>query len=135
MGRSWAYLMLNDEAHASADAKRALQIDPTLRADLVKEPNGIRERNRQSLCAQQMVRRMGAYIVNHNARTSQQCVAVKGYWTNGECRISTAMAPGPLMLGAEDAKTGNAGLGGVSCGPVDATDHKYNAQAGGYFLE
>ena len=134
MGRSWAYLMLNDAAHSAADAQRALQIDPRLRADLENESNAIRERLRQSACAQQTVQRMGAYTVNRNARTSQQCAGVKGYWTAGECRISTAMAPGPVMAG-QDSATANAGLSGGNCAPVDATDHKYSPRAGGYVVK
>ena len=127
--------MLHDEAHAAADAQRALELDPRLRADLENEANGIRERNRQSACAQQAVRRMGAYMVNHSARTAQQCAAIKGFWTAGECRISTAMAPGPVMAGGRDAATANAGLLGQGCGPVDATDHKYSPRAGGYVVK
>lgn len=135
MGRSWAYLMLNDTAHAAADAQRTLQLDPSLRADLENESNAIRQRNRQSACAQQTVQRMGAYYVNRNARTADQCAAAKGYWTNGECRISTAMAPGPVAVGSQDARTANAGLGGGNCGPVDATDHRYSPRAGGYVVK
>ncbi|HEX3743183.1 MAG TPA: hypothetical protein VHW09_04625 [Bryobacteraceae bacterium] len=135
MGRSWAYLMLQDEARAAADAPRTLQLDPRLRADLENEANGIRERNRQSACAQQTVQRMGAYMVNHSARTAQQCAAIKGFWTAGECRISTAMAPGPMMADGRDAATANAGLSGQGCGPVDATDHKYSPRAGGYVVK
>jgi len=135
MGRSWAYLMLNDEAHAAEDANRALQLDPRLRADLENESNGIRERNRQSACAQNTIQRMGAYVVNHNARTAQQCAAAKGFWTAGECRISTAMAPGPIMAGGKDGVTGNAGLGGPACAPVDATDHRWSPRAGGYVVK
>ena len=135
MGRSWAYLMLGDQAHFQADAQRALQLDPSLRSDLMTEANGIRERKQQGLCAQQMVQRMGAYVVNHNARTAQQCSAARGYWTNGECRISTAMAPGPLALSGRDAETGNAGLGGPSCGPVDGANHRYSSRAGGYVVK
>jgi len=135
MGRSWAYLMLHDTAHAVADAQRTLQIDPSLRADLENESNAIRDRNRQSACAQQTVQRMGAYVVNHSARTAQQCADAKGYWTNGECRNSTAMAPGPIMAGGQDAATGNAGLSGQGCGPVDATDHRYSPRAGGYVVK
>jgi hypothetical protein len=135
MGRSWAYLMLHDDAHAAADAERTLQLDPRLRADLENESNGIRERNRQGACAQQTLQRMGAYTVNRNARTQQQCTAIKGYWTAGECRISTAMAPGPIAADARDAATANAGLGGARCAPPDATDYRYSPKAGGYVVK
>jgi hypothetical protein len=135
MGRSWAYLMLHDEAHAAADANRTLQLDSRLRGDLENESNAIRERNHQSACAQQTLQRVGAYTVNRNARTQQQCTEVKGYWTGGECRISTAMAPGPIAADPRDAATANAGLGGPRCAPPDATDYRYSPRAGGYVVK
>ena len=135
MGRSWAYLMLNDTARAAADAQRTLQLDPSLRADLENESNAIRQRKGQFACAQQTVQRMGAYYVNRNAHTADQCAAAKGYWTSGECRISTAMAPGPVAMGSQDARTANAGLGGGNCAPVDAPDHRYSPRAGGYVVK
>ncbi len=136
MGRSWAYLMLHDETHAASDAQRALQLDPGLRADLENESNGIRQNSNQFACAQQTVQRMGAYTVNRNARTQQQCTAVKGYWTSGECRISAAMAPGPIMAGPQDAATANAGLSGGRCAPpANATDYRHSPRAGGYVVK
>ncbi len=135
MGRSWAYLMLHDEAHAAADAQRTLQLDPRLRADLENESNAIRQHSSQFACAQQTVQRMGAYYVDRTARTAQQCATVKGYWTSGECRISTAMAPGPVMAGAKDAATANAGLSGSRCAPPDAGDNRYSPRAGGYVVK
>lgn len=93
MGRSWAYLMLGDEARFEADARRALQLDPSLQTDMQKEVAGIRENRRQGAAAQETLRRMGTYYVQGSAHTATQCAQFKGYWTNSECRISTAMNP------------------------------------------
>src|SRR5262249_17919865 len=51
MGRGWAYLELNDEAHANADFRTALQLEPGLRADIEKEVAGIREQKAQEAAA------------------------------------------------------------------------------------
>lgn len=135
MGRGWAYLMLDDQTHARADFEKALQLDPNLRPKLIREANSIMQTRKQKGCVQAMLRRMGAYVVNRNARTADQCAGVKGYWTGSECRISTAMAPGPLLLGPQDSATGNAGLNGPSCAPpTGAPDDKYSPRAGGYVV-
>src|SRR5579863_2585443 len=47
MGRGWAYLMMDDENHADADFQRALQLDPSLRNQLVTQANGIRAKRAQ----------------------------------------------------------------------------------------
>jgi len=47
MGRGWTYLRMNDQAHANADLQKALQIDPTLQADMGKEVQGIQKGKRQ----------------------------------------------------------------------------------------
>lgn len=135
MGRGWAYLMLDDQPHAQADFRRALQLDPQLQPELQKEASAIQYRRSQKGCAEAVLRRMGAYVVNRNARTYQQCQAVKGFWTGSECRISTALAPGPLALGPKDAATGNPGPEPPNCGPPpNATDYKYSPRAGGYVV-
>jgi tetratricopeptide (TPR) repeat protein len=134
MGRGWAYLMMDDQAHAQEDFQKTLALDPALRDELERQATAISQKRAQKGCVKAMLQRMGAYVVNRNARTAEQCTAVKGFWTSGECRISTAMAPGPLMLGPQDAATGNAGLGGGNCAPVDGVNHKWNARAGGYFV-
>jgi tetratricopeptide (TPR) repeat protein len=132
MGRGWAYLMLDDPTHANADFQQALQLNPGLRSELTTEAEAIRQKRAQKGCITAMMQRMGAYIVNRNARTPEQCAAAKGYWTHSECRISTAMAPGPVM----GDPTGNAGLGGHSCPPPpDAVNNKYSSRAGGYVVK
>jgi tetratricopeptide (TPR) repeat protein len=97
MGRGWAYLMLDDSAHAQADFNAALQIDPSLRNELENEARAIAAKRAQKPAVEAMMRRLGSYVVNSTARTAQQCAAIKGYWTNNECRISTAMAPFPVQ--------------------------------------
>jgi tetratricopeptide (TPR) repeat protein len=135
MGRGWAYLMMDDQAHARADFNKALQLDPSLRPQLVREANSIMQTRRQKGCVQAMLQRMGAYVVNRNARTASQCADVKGYWTGSECRISTAMAPGPILAGPQDSKTANAGLGAGNCAPPpNAVDDRYDPRAGGYVV-
>src|SRR5580698_8522272 len=47
LGRGWTYYELNDEAHANADFQKALQLDPSLRADMQKEIANIQERHRR----------------------------------------------------------------------------------------
>jgi tetratricopeptide (TPR) repeat protein len=47
LGRGWAYYQMNEEAHANADFQKALQLDPSLRADMQKEIGNIQERHRQ----------------------------------------------------------------------------------------
>jgi tetratricopeptide (TPR) repeat protein len=132
MGRGWAYLMLDDEAHANADFQKALQLDPSLRQQLTQQADAIRQKRAQKGCVQAMMQRMGAYVVDHNAVTANQCAAHKGYWTGSECRISTAMAPGPIAAGGQDAETANRGLNAGNCTPPrDAVDDKYNPRIGG----
>jgi TPR repeat protein len=47
LGRGWTYYELNDQAHADADFQKALQLDPSLRADMQKEIANIQERHRR----------------------------------------------------------------------------------------
>jgi tetratricopeptide (TPR) repeat protein len=88
MGRGWAYLMLRDETHANADFQKALQLDPSLRPQLLAEANDIRQKLGQIAGAQQTLRAMGSYTVDHSALNAEQCAAKKGYWTSGECRFT-----------------------------------------------
>jgi tetratricopeptide (TPR) repeat protein len=135
MGRGWAYLMLGDEASANADFQKTLQLNPSLRPELTREADSVRGKLTQLACVDGMMKRMASYMVNRNARTQDQCIAIKGYWTNGECRISTAMAPGPLLLDKQNSATANPGLAGGNCPPPpDAVNDKYNAHANGYFV-
>jgi tetratricopeptide (TPR) repeat protein len=132
MGRGWAYLMLGDEAHADADFQKAVQLDPSLRDQLISQADAIRQKRGQKGCVQATIQRMGAYVVDHNARTADQCAAHRGYWTGSECRISTAMAPGPVAAGPQDAATGNRGLSAGNCAPPrDAVNDRYNPRLGG----
>jgi tetratricopeptide (TPR) repeat protein len=48
MGRGWAYLMLNDQARAQADFEKALQLDPSLKNELVSEANAIVQKKGQA---------------------------------------------------------------------------------------
>lgn len=135
MGRGWAYLMMDDSGRAQADFAKALELNPSLRDQLSRVATAIRQKRAQKGCVDGMMQRMGAYVVNRNAHTADQCTAVRGYWTASECRISTAMAPGPLMLDEQNSATGNAGLSGGNCThPSDAVNYKYNSHAGGYFV-
>jgi len=95
MGRSWAYLMLNDEAHFEADSQKALELDPSLQSEMNKMVAGIRENRRQGQAAQDILKRMARYYVDPWARTEDACRAAKGFWTQGQCRISTALDPTP----------------------------------------
>ena len=128
MGRGWAYLMMDDEAHANADFQKTLQLDPSLSGDLTQEANAIRQTRAQKGCVQGMIQRMGSYVVDNNARTADQCAAHKGYWTGSQCRISTAMAPGPLAPGGQ--APGNAGSGNCTP-PRDAVNNRYVPRLGG----
>ncbi len=94
MGRGWAYQMLNDKAHMQADYDTALRFDPSLRADLMSEANGIANKRAQLAGVPAMLDRMARYYVEPSARNQNQCVQYRGYWTNGECRISMALNPG-----------------------------------------
>jgi tetratricopeptide (TPR) repeat protein len=94
MGRGWAYYQMNDQAHANADFQKALQLDPSLRADIQKEVGNIQERHRQEDNARGMVDRLASYYVEKNASNYEQCSKYKCFWTNGECRCSTALNPG-----------------------------------------
>jgi len=136
MGRGWAYLMLRNEDQANTDFTKALQLDPALRPQLMSEANAIRQKLGQLACAGGMMQRMGAYMVDRNAHTANQCSERKGYWTGSECRISTAMAPGPLALDSQNSATANAGLGAGSCAPPpDAANYRYSSRAGGYVVK
>jgi tetratricopeptide (TPR) repeat protein len=97
LGRGWAYYELNDRAHANADFQKALQLDPSLRANLRKEVANIDERHRQEAAARGTVAQMSRYFVLKTARNEAECAEGKGYWTNGECRVSMALYPGPMQ--------------------------------------
>jgi tetratricopeptide (TPR) repeat protein len=97
LGRGWTYYQLNDQAHANADFKKALQLDPSLRADLQKEVGNIQKRHQQEAAARGTVAQMARYFVLKSARNQSECAEGKGYWTNGECRVSMALYPGPTQ--------------------------------------
>ena len=94
LGRGWVYYTLNDRAHASADFQKALQLDPSLRADMQKEIGNIDERHRQEDAARGTVQKLASYFVEKNARNEGECAQYKCYWTQGECRCSNALNPG-----------------------------------------
>lgn len=116
MGRGWAYLMLDDPTHAEADFQRTLQLDPRLKNEMVRQANAIVQKRGQKAAVLAMMQRLGSYIVNRGPRTAEQCAAVKGYWTNSECRISTAMAPGPLYPGGPNPPSARSGVPSSSFG-------------------
>jgi tetratricopeptide (TPR) repeat protein len=97
MGRGWTYYELDDQAHANADFQKALQLDPSLRADINTEVKNIQERHQQAAAAKGTVAQMARYFVLKSAHTESQCAEGKGYWTNGECRVSMALYPGPTQ--------------------------------------
>ena len=99
MGRGWAYQRMNDFARADADFQKALQLDPSLRATLQSEVRIIEEGKRQEAAARGTVDQMGRYYVERAARTQQDCDRYRGLWTQGECRISMALYPGPRQPG------------------------------------
>ena len=94
LGRGWVYYTLNDRVHANADFQKTLQLDPSLRANMLKEIGNIDERHRQEDAARGTVQRMASYFVEKNARTQEQCAKYICYWTQGECRCSNALNPG-----------------------------------------
>ena len=97
MGRGWTYYQLNDQAHANADFQKALQLDPSLRADIRKEVANIQKRHQQEDAARGTMSQMARYFVLKSARNQAECAAGKGYWQNGECRVSMALYPGPTQ--------------------------------------
>jgi tetratricopeptide (TPR) repeat protein len=97
LGRGWAYSELNDQPHASADFQKALQLDPSLRANMQKELANIRERHRQEAAARGTMAQMSRYFVLKTARNQSECAEGKGSWVNGECRVSMALYPGPTQ--------------------------------------
>ena len=94
MGRGWAYYQMGEVAHARPDFQKALQLDPSLRADMQKEVGNIDNRHREEAAARGTVDRMASYFVERNARNEQQCAKYVCYWTQGECRCSNALNPG-----------------------------------------
>jgi tetratricopeptide (TPR) repeat protein len=94
LGRGWVYYTLHDRVHANADFQKALQLDPSLRANMLKEIGNIDERHRQEDAARGTVQRMASYFVEKNAHTQEQCAKYICYWTQGECRCSNALNPG-----------------------------------------
>jgi tetratricopeptide (TPR) repeat protein len=94
MGRGWAYYQMDDQAHASADFQKALQLDPSLRADMQKEIHNIDVRHGEEGAAKDTLRRMGSYYVEKTATTQEQCFKYVCYWANKECRCSLALDPG-----------------------------------------
>jgi tetratricopeptide (TPR) repeat protein len=94
MGRGWAYYQMFDGAHATADFRKALELDPSLRADLDKEVKNIDGRHRQEVAARGTINQMSSYFVERSAQNEQQCAKYVCYWTQGECRCSNALNPG-----------------------------------------
>jgi tetratricopeptide (TPR) repeat protein len=107
LGRGWTYYELNDVPHANADFQKALQLDPSLRANMQKEIANIKERHRQEDAARGTVSQMARYYVLKTARNESECAEGKGSWvittskdghiTSGECHISMALYPGPTQ--------------------------------------
>lgn len=60
MGRGWAYLELNDQAHANADFQTTLRLDPSLRGDIEKEVAGIRQQKAQETGARQTLKALSS---------------------------------------------------------------------------
>lgn len=94
MGRGWAYYQMGDVAHARPDFQKALQLDPSLRADMQKEIGNIDERHRQENAARGTLDRMSSYYVEKSARNEQECAKYVCSWTQGECRCTNALNPG-----------------------------------------
>ena len=107
LGRGWTYYELNDLPHADADFQKALQLDPSLRADMQKEIANIQERHRQEDAARGTVSQMSRYYVLKTARNERECAEGKGAWVittskdghivGGECHVSMALYPGPTQ--------------------------------------
>jgi Flp pilus assembly protein TadD len=108
LGRGWTYYQLNDQAHANADFQKALQLDPSLRADMRKEIANIDKRHQQEDAARGTMAQMARYFVLKSARNQEECAAGKGTWvtqynrngtaaSNGECHVSMALYPGPTQ--------------------------------------
>jgi tetratricopeptide (TPR) repeat protein len=107
LGRGWTYYELNDLAHANADFQKALQLDPSLRADMQTEIANIQERHRQEGAARGTVSQMSRYYLLKTARNERECAEGKGSWvittskdghiTHGECHVSMALYPGPTQ--------------------------------------
>lgn len=95
MGRGWAYYEMNDQANANADFQKALQLDPTLRADIQKEIKNIQERHGQANAARGTLDQMTRYYVDKTSTNQRQCARARCYWTSGQCRCSLALSPGP----------------------------------------
>jgi len=95
LGRGWTYYELDDQAHGNADFQKALQLDPSLRADMKTEIANIQKRHQQAAAAKGTMTQMARYFVLKTAHNREECDQGKGYWTNGECRISMALYPGP----------------------------------------
>lgn len=94
MGRGWAYYQMFDGAHATADFRKALQLDPSLRADMQKEISNIDQRHRQEAAAKGTIQKMASYYVEKTATTQEQCSKYICFWTQGQCRCSLALDPG-----------------------------------------
>lgn len=94
MGRGWAYQMLNDRARANADYQKALALDPSLRAVLYDQANGMDRKRGQLAAGAADVERMGRYYVDQSIHNENDCRnKAIGLWVNGECRISAALNP------------------------------------------
>jgi tetratricopeptide (TPR) repeat protein len=94
MGRGWAYLRKGEDRRAQADFDAALRIDPALRESLEQGVQIIRKGQAEEQAARGTLDRMGRYTVERSARTKEECDRYRGFWTNGECRLSQALNPG-----------------------------------------
>ncbi len=95
MGRGWVYYTLNDVQHATADFRKAVQLDPSLKQDIQTEVGNIRRRKGEESAARGTVQQMSRYYINRNATTEKACQAAVCTWVKGECRCTAALNPGP----------------------------------------
>jgi tetratricopeptide (TPR) repeat protein len=92
MGRGWAYLEMDDAAHANADFQTTLRLDPTRRADIDKEIGIIRGQKAQEARARGTVGQIGAigsfwHDLDMRAKDSDPgaCARVQGTWSGSSC--------------------------------------------------
>jgi tetratricopeptide (TPR) repeat protein len=92
MGRGWAYLEMNDEAHANADFQTTLRMEPGLRPAIEKEIGIIREQKaqeRRALGTVDQIGSIGGFWHDLDMRAKDMdpgaCARVQGTWSGSGC--------------------------------------------------
>jgi len=98
---------------------KALQLDPSLRADMQKEIGNIDERHRQEDAARGTVQKLASYFVEKNARTEGECAQLQMLLDSGRVPLFQRLeSRARVSDGASDEINPALGVSGHRAGPA-----------------